>query len=312
MKKIKIIILFSLASLGFFACADVSMAKIDLSIIETNITFSKDQPFDGDLIRIYARVTNSGGADTTGYVTFSDGNKEIGKPQPISVRINTYDDAFVDWRVSFGNYNISAEITGTSPTDENSGNNLATKKDFFIDRDTDGDGIGDSNDPDRDNDGLTNEEEITNGTNPLIADTDGDKVNDKVDAFPLDKTEWRDTDGNGIGDNKDLDADGDGLTNQEEITDFGTNPLSADSDNDGLTDKQEIQGNTDPNKADTDGDGIIDSKDGYPLDPSIASASLMGSLINLFNNKNSPYLVFGVPIALLILFLLFRRKKGRK
>ena len=42
-----------------------------------------------------------------------------------------------------------------------------------------------------------------------------------------------------MGDNKDPDADGDGLTNQDEIQEYGTNPLSSDSDNDGLNDKQE-------------------------------------------------------------------------
>lgn len=313
MKKIRAIILFSAILLVFFVCADKSMAKTDLSIAETDITFSKPEPLDGDLIKVYARVFNSGDNDVSGYVIFLSDGKKMADPQPISLKPNTYDDVFINWKVKAGTYNIEAKIIGLNPADDNIGNNETIKKGFFVDLDTDKDGIGNSKDPDEDNDGLTNEEEVTKGTNPLLADTDGDKVNDKIDAFPLDKTEWRDTNSNGVGDNKDPDADGDGLANQDEIQKYGTNPLSSDSDNDGLNDKQEIQANTDPNKPDTDGDGTIDSKDKFPLDASKYGASLMDSLTaSLLNSKNYPYLIFGIPAALLVLFFLFRKKGKRR
>jgi hypothetical protein len=45
------------------------------------------------------------------------------------------------------------------------------------------------------------------------------------DAFPWDKNEWRDTDGDGIGDNADSDDDGDGWTDAEEKS-VGTDPLN--------------------------------------------------------------------------------------
>jgi hypothetical protein len=44
------------------------------------------------------------------------------------------------------------------------------------------------------------------------------------DVFPLDPKEWRDTDGDGIGDNTDLDDDNDGYSDQEERK-HGTDPL---------------------------------------------------------------------------------------
>jgi hypothetical protein len=44
--------------------------------------------------------------------------------------------------------------------------------------DSDGDNIPDATDPDDDNDGLTDVQEETLGTNPLLADTDGDGFND--------------------------------------------------------------------------------------------------------------------------------------
>ena len=89
-------------------------------------------------------------------------------------------------------------------------------------------------DPDDDNDGLDDIEEDANGngtfdageTNSLDPDTDDDgycdgpvsvTIRDVLiceagpDAFPLDPSEWLDTDGDGIGNNEDPDDDGDGL-----------------------------------------------------------------------------------------------------
>jgi len=48
--------------------------------------------------------------------------------------------------------------------------------------DTDGDGTPDATDPDDDNDGLTDVQEGTLGTNPLLADTDGDGFNDGAEV----------------------------------------------------------------------------------------------------------------------------------
>ena len=102
--------------------------------------------------------------------------------------------------------------------------------------DTDGDGIFDCLDPDDDNDGLSDEEEEELGTDSLNNDTDGDTIEDLPDAFPLDPTEWEDTDSDGIGNNADLDDDGDGYLDEYEIicgtssTNQGNVPLDYDGD----------------------------------------------------------------------------------
>ena len=44
------------------------------------------------------------------------------------------------------------------------------------------------------------------------------------DAFPFDQNEWRDNDGDGIGDNADDDDDNDGFDDQQELR-RGTDPL---------------------------------------------------------------------------------------
>ena len=158
------------------------------------------------------------------------------------------------------------------------------------DTDTDGDGIGNSADTDDDNDGVSDIDEIYDGTNPLNPDTDGDGLSDGderdrgtdplnpdsdndglrdgQDAFPTDADETRDSDGDGIGDNLDTDDDNDGLSDSEEAA-LGTNPLDADTDNDGLNDGQDAFPLDAQETTDTDGDGLgnntdtDDDNDGY-------------------------------------------------
>ena len=71
-----------------------------------------------------------------------------------------------------------------------------------------------------------------------LLDSDGDAKPDSSDDFPYDMTEQLDTDGDNIGNNADLDDDGDGLPDEYEIAN-GLNPLEAsdallDSDADGI------------------------------------------------------------------------------
>jgi hypothetical protein len=52
----------------------------------------------------------------------------------------------------------------------------------FAGPDTDGDGIPDRLDPDDDNDGLSDVEELALGTNPLVRDSDGDGQSDDTEV----------------------------------------------------------------------------------------------------------------------------------
>ncbi|MEE9349505.1 MAG: gliding motility-associated C-terminal domain-containing protein, partial [Flavobacteriaceae bacterium] len=105
---------------------------------------------------------------------------------------------------------------------------------------------------DCDNDGLTNEDEITAGTDPTNPDTDGDGVLDGTEvnidgtnpidicSFVLDSqsetptTAW-----------EQADCDDDGLSNLDEVG-LGTDPLNNDTDGDGVLDGVEVNDGTDP------------------------------------------------------------------
>jgi len=101
------------------------------------------------------------------------------------------------------------------------------------------------------------------GALPPILDSDGDFFPDDEDLFPTDVNEWADNDGDGIGDNADLDDDNDALLDDQEIDVHGTDPLKADTDGDGDKDGEEILNGTDPldplSAKDTDGDGFSDN-----------------------------------------------------
>ncbi|MCV6629334.1 MAG: gliding motility-associated C-terminal domain-containing protein, partial [Flavobacteriaceae bacterium] len=106
---------------------------------------------------------------------------------------------------------------------------------------------------DCDNDGLTNEEEDTLGTDPSDPDTDkdgindGDEVNDGTD--PLDDCDS--IGGTPLGTS---DCDNDGLTNDEETSvvydndedPVVTDPYNPDTDGDGINDGDEVRDGTDP------------------------------------------------------------------
>lgn len=109
---------------------------------------------------------------------------------------------------------------------------------------------------DTDGDGLTDEREITAGTDPLSADTDTDGLRDVDEILTLTDPTTGDSDLDGVPDGAE-DTDGDGLTNADEV-ELGTVPFRADTDGDGLEDGRETTLGTDPLVVDTDDDTLSD------------------------------------------------------
>lgn len=135
---------------------------------------------------------------------------------------------------------------------------------------------------DTDGDGVPDDVETTDGTDPTdpadFKDTDDDGVPDYVEAGegtdPTDPTDFKDSDSDGVPDYVETregtdptdptdfkDTDGDGIPDFIEVLD-GTDPTKADTDGDGVPDGQEKTDGTDPNDPtafiDTDGDGVPD------------------------------------------------------
>lgn len=112
--------------------------------------------------------------------------------------------------------NLNEILNHTDPTKADSdGDGASDGQDAFpLDpkewKDSDGDGVGDNADncksvsnptqSDVDHDGSG---DTCDAVNNNTLDTDVDGVIDRLDAFPLDPKEWKDTDGDGVGDNAD-------------------------------------------------------------------------------------------------------------
>ncbi len=109
---------------------------------------------------------------------------------------------------------------------------------------------------DQDADGLTNLREYQVGSNPAVADTDGDGLPDaeEVNVTHTDPAH-ADTDGDGLNDGQEAthgadpllaDTDGDGLTDGAEVNTHGTRPDAVDSDADGFPDGVEVASGSNP------------------------------------------------------------------
>jgi len=195
-----------------------------------------------------------------------------------------------------GSITTTPEPAETNPDSDGDGTlnaDDAFPNDASEDTDSDGDGVGDNADPDDDNNGILDEDElltptpvdndpdadgvVNDGTDNCPAifnpsqtntdtlpdggdacdlDDDEDGTNDAADAFPLDATESSDADDDGTGDVADTDDDNDGI---DDTTEDGSG-ASADHDLDGTPNREDT---------DSDNDGVLDSTDFNPYDDTV-------------------------------------------
>lgn len=172
----------------------------------------------------------------------------------LSVRVESTDDTDLSFAEA-----VEVIVTDDSDMDgllDSWETMFGSLEDFSTGGDADGDGLNDEDeftegtdpsDDDSDDDGSLDGEEIANGTEPLNDDSDGDGLLDGVETNT----------------GTFVDAD-----------ETGSDPLNEDSDGDSILDGEEVANGTNPTTNDTDGDGVPDNIDPDPLDPNVASQTI--------------------------------------
>jgi len=137
--------------------------------------YSQETMFAKQTVRIYVAVRNNTGSDLTGTVEFFANEKRIDKVS-ISALDGRIIERWADWTPSYGEHTITALLTRTQLHTAGGDSETVTvtatlaEDTFFVDYDTDGDGVGNATDIDDDGDGMSDETEEKNGTDPLLYD----------------------------------------------------------------------------------------------------------------------------------------------
>lgn len=253
--------------------------EIEKSTDPLNPDTDNDGIADGaDQLPLNPNETNDRDGDGIGDIEdLDDDNDGVSDIDEISVGTNPFDPDTDDDGLSDGQ-EFDRKTDPLKP--DTDGDGVGDKEDAFpLDPneiiDTDNDGIGNNADPDDDNDGIQDNDEINSGTDPLNSDTDGDGLIDGKELETGTNPLLVDTDGDGILDGKDdfpldinqsRDTDGDGLSDEDERI-LGTNLKNPDTDGDGISDGDEVKQGSDPTDPDSDNDGFLDGSDDLPLDP---------------------------------------------
>lgn len=171
-----------ISALFIVPCALLAAPPVGFPVQQ--IWFSKEPFFAGDKVAISALLVNSADATFTGTVVFLDNGTPIGEKTFSLTPAQASGIVAIEWTATAGDHRIRAKISGamltvngvTKPADIGTG--TVDMPAVAVDTDTDGDDLGNTTDPDDDNDLVTDTEEVKSGTDPLKKDSDGDGVSD--------------------------------------------------------------------------------------------------------------------------------------
>lgn len=158
MKKILIsLVLAFMFTTSVYAATDTPY----VGFVSSPLWFDREPFFSGQSVRVYTMLTNSSSADFSATVEFHDTGTVIGTSNVTLAKNGGFQVVWVDWTPSEGDHTISASVTNATLTEPGgepqsitySGDSASAPK-RFVDTDTDGDGIGNREDPDDDNDGI--------------------------------------------------------------------------------------------------------------------------------------------------------------
>lgn len=124
--------------------------------------------------RIYVALRNNTETDLSGTVRFTDNGTRIGSTN-VSALPGRIVEAWIDWTPTYGDHTIIATLSdvrvheiGSTPAAGEVEEALAQDT-IFVDYDTDRDSIPNALDTDDDGDSTSDLDEVTHGTDPLVA-----------------------------------------------------------------------------------------------------------------------------------------------
>ncbi len=183
MKSFFAVVVFFLAIITPVYAVDAPLKNA--GFLPSNIWYSRSPFFSGDSIRIYTIIFNGSSEDLVGVVEFLDNGTLIGKTDFSLASGGRARDVWVDWVAKDGKHAITARLSGVYAIGVGGKKrsivleNVETaKNELNVDFDTDKDGIGNSDDLDDDNDTVSDIDEIKNNTDPLKKDSDGNGISD--------------------------------------------------------------------------------------------------------------------------------------
>lgn len=209
-------------SLLFFLCffphALVYAQESNAGFVQ-GLWYSKEQIFAGESVRIYVAIRNNTEGDLSGTVEFFDGERRIDRKnvQALSGRII---ESWADWSPEYATRTLKATLSRTELHNVGSSTqsvvvvSALAQDTFFVDYDTDSDGVGNREDTDDDGDTISDTQEKTNGTNPLQKNTVVEEKSSEKDTSEEDDTDTSQESDNQDSNNNDQDGDGDDDTSE--------------------------------------------------------------------------------------------------
>ena len=146
-----------------------SLGQASNAGIVQGLWYDQETFFVGDAVRVYVAVRNNSGADLSGTIEFFVNGERIERNN-IDALDGRIVESWGDWEPQYGTSTISATLSRTEISSTASGTEAVTvtsalaEDTIFVDRDTDGDNIGNVTDEDDDGDGIVDTED----TEPLV------------------------------------------------------------------------------------------------------------------------------------------------
>lgn len=153
--------------------------------------YSAEPVFDGVPTRIYVAMRNNTGHDLTSTVHFTDNGKRIGTFE-VSALEGRLVEAWVDWKPTYGEHTITATVSaaklhiigGNTESIDIAG--ITATDTLMVEYDTDKDGVGNAQDTDDDNDTVSDTDEKSRGSDPLVGNSIPKEIETSNTPLPAD------------------------------------------------------------------------------------------------------------------------------